>query len=158
MPTLSFRLVAPSDLSLINHLMREGKGYWRYPEEGLDRFMKVFGIADARYFDHAFGYIAELPEAVVGYYLFKTNESPIELDHFFLNTQLIGQGHGRKLWEHCIDQCQKQGWAEFTFWSDPHSQGFYEHMGAIKIDERPMVTLQGHMAPIMKYALLKTSG
>ncbi len=31
--------------------MREGKGYWGHPEEGLDRFMQVFSIKDETYFD-----------------------------------------------------------------------------------------------------------
>jgi GNAT superfamily N-acetyltransferase len=79
--------------------------------------------------------------------------SILELDHFFLDTQFIGQGFGRQLWNHCIRQAQQKGWADFTFWSDPHSLGFYEHMGAIKIDERPMVTLPGATAPIMRFFL-----
>jgi GNAT superfamily N-acetyltransferase len=150
---LTFRSVTVNDMTLLNRLMREGKGYWGYPEEGLDRFMKIFGILDTSYFDKGFGFIAELGGDVVGQYLFKTNENPPQLDHFFLNTLFIGQGYGRQLWSHCISQAQKRGWTEFTFWSDPHSLAFYEHMGAIKIDERPMVTLPGHMAPIMKYSI-----
>jgi GNAT superfamily N-acetyltransferase len=75
------------------------------------------------------------------------------LDHFFLETKLIGQGYGRQLWNHCVRQAQEKGWTEFTFWSDPHSLGFYEHMGAIKIEERPMVTLPGHVAPIMRFVV-----
>jgi len=30
-----------------------------------------------------------------------------------------------------------------------------EHMGAVRIDERPMVTLPGQMAPIMKFVIPK---
>ena len=148
---LKFRPVDPTDLPLINHMMRVGKGYWGYPEEGLDRFMKTFGIKDATYFDKAFGFIAESTQGVVGYYLFKIDEQPPLLDHFFLDLRFIGQGYGRHLWNHCVEQSQKQGWTEFTFWADPHAFGFYEHMGAIKIEERPMVTLPGHMAPIMRF-------
>lgn len=115
--------------------------------------MENFGIKDVSYFDKALGYIAENSDGVVGYYLLKTDEQPPMLDNFFLNTQLIGQGYGRLLWNHCIEQCQRQNWKIITFWSDPHSLGFYEHMGAIKIDERPMVTLPGHMAPIMQFVV-----
>lgn len=149
--TLKFHPVDPTHLPLINQLMRAGKGYWGYSEEALDRFMKTFGIADAEYFDKTFGFIAESMQGVVGYYLFKTDEHPPILDHFILDTRHIGQGYGRHLWNHCVEQSQKQGWTEFTLWSDPHALGFYERMGAVKIDERPMVTLPGHMAPIMRF-------
>jgi GNAT superfamily N-acetyltransferase len=150
---LTFRPIVPVDLPLINQLMRAGKGYWGYPEEGLDRFMKTFGIQDESYFEKAFGFIAESDNSIIGYYIFKTDETPSTLDHFFLETSLIGQGYGRQLWEHCVAQAKQRGWTEFTFWSDPHSLKFYEHMGAVKIDERPMVTLPGHMAPIMRYVI-----
>lgn len=148
---LSYRPVNATDIPKINQLMRAGKAYWGYSEEGLDRFMKTFGIADATYFDKCLGFIAESKQKMVGFYLFKTNENPPMLDHFVLDTQQIGKGYGRRLWKHCVEQTQKQGWTEFTFWSDPHTQGFYEHMGAVKIDERPMVTLPGHVAPIMRF-------
>jgi GNAT superfamily N-acetyltransferase len=150
---MRFRPIIPADLPLINRLMRTGKGYWGYPEEGLDRFMQTFGIAHDTYFDTAFGYIVESPLGVIGYYLFKTNENSLELDHFFLETKLIGQGYGRQLWNHCVSHAQQKGWTEFTFWSDPHSLGFYEHMGAVQIAERAMVTLPGHMAPIMRFVV-----
>jgi GNAT superfamily N-acetyltransferase len=152
-PHIVFRPAFSADLSLINRLMRTGKGYWGYPEEGLDRFMKTFGISDERYFEKGFGFLAASDHTVVGYYLFKTDETPPQLDHFFLETHLIGQGYGRLLWAHCVDQAKQKSWPEFTFWSDPHSLKFYEHMGAVKIDERPMVTLPGHMAPIMRYVV-----
>ncbi len=92
---------------------------------------------------------------VIGYYLFKTDENPPMLDHFFLDTQFIGQGYVRYLWNHCVSKAQNEGWDIFTLWSDPYSLGFYEHVGAVKIDERPMVTLPGHMAPIMSFSLVK---
>jgi GNAT superfamily N-acetyltransferase len=151
--TLQFRCIKSIDLELINHLMRAGKAYWGYTDKGLDRFMKIFGISDETYFDEAFGSIAESPQGTIGYYLFKTNEDLLELDYFFLSTQFIGQGYGRLLWDHCIQAAQTRGWTDFTFWSDPHALGFYEHMGAIKIDERPMVTLPGQMAPIMQFSV-----
>jgi hypothetical protein len=66
---LQFRPITPADLPLINRLMRAGKGYWGYSEEGLERFMQTFGIADNTYFDKAFGHIAESPQRVMGYYL-----------------------------------------------------------------------------------------
>jgi GNAT superfamily N-acetyltransferase len=150
---LKFRPASLVDLPLVNQLMRSGKAYWGYPEDALDRFMKVFGIRDGAYFNKAFGFMAESDQHTIGYYLFKTDEQPPSLDYFFLNVRFIGQGYGRYLWDHCVTQGQKRGWANFTFCADPHAQGFYEHMGAIKIKERPMVTLPGHMAPVMVFTI-----
>lgn len=150
---LKFRRAIPTDLPLISQMMRAGKAYWGYPKEGLDRFMENFGIENSAYFDTAFGFIAENSDGVVGYYLLKIDEQPPMLDHFFLNTQFIGQGYGRLLWNHCIQQCRRKDWKIITFWSDPHSLKFYEHMGATKINECPMVTLPGQMAPIMQFVI-----
>lgn len=61
---LTFRSVVPSDLPFINRLTRDGKGYWGYEEEELDRFMKTCAIYDEAYFDTAFGSIAESPQEI----------------------------------------------------------------------------------------------
>lgn len=151
--SLNFQEATPADIPLLNQLMRDGKAYWGYPEDGLDRFMKVFGISDPSYFKNGFGFIAKSNDEVIGQYLFKTDESGLVLDHFFLNTRFIGQGYGRILWEHCIKEVREKGMKEFTFWADPYALGFYEHMGAVKFTERPMVTVPGHMTPIMKFSL-----
>jgi hypothetical protein len=151
--TLKFRPVVREDVPTLNRMMRAGKAHWGYSEDGLERFMKTFGIHDDAYLDNVIGYVAESPKGVAGYYLFNLGENPPMLDQFILDTDIIGQGFGRKLWNHCVATSQKQGWKEFTFWSDPNSQAFYEHMGAIKYDERPMVTLPGHMAPTMRYTV-----
>ena len=152
---INFRPVTPKDLPLLNKMMRAGKAHWGYDEKALDRFMTKFGIHDKSYFNNIIGYVAESPNGVAGYYLFNTREKKPVLDQFILDTQLIGKGFGRHLWNHCVKESQKHGWNEFTLWSDPNSLGFYEHMGAVKIDERPMVTIPGKMSPIMKYTVPK---
>lgn len=148
---IKFRNIQETDIPSINQLMRDGKGYWGYSEEGLDRFMSTFGVSNESYLDNTFGCIAESAQGIIGYYLFKVVNEALELDHFFLAIPFIGQGYGRHLWNHCINEAKQRGWKEFTFWSDPNSLGFYEHMGAVKIDERPMVTLPVHKAPIMRF-------
>ena len=152
---IHFRSASAADLSLINKLMREGKSYWGYSSEGLDRFMSTFGIKDESYFQNGFGYIAQDSGGQdIGYYLFTIADGAPMLDHFFLDTKIIGQGYGRVLWQHCVQQAKLKGWSEFTFWSDPNSLGFYEHMGAKKFAERPMVTLPGEFAPIMLFDII----
>lgn len=152
---LNFRPVSANDMPILNKMMRAGKAHWGYDQEGLERFMEKFGIRDQAYFDHVIGYVAESPKGIAGYYLFNVGDKPPTLDQFILDTNLIGKGYGRRLWNHCVKESQKHGWPEFTLWSDPNSQGFYEHMGAEKIDERPMVTVPGKMSPIMKYKVPK---
>lgn len=149
--SLNYREIRTSDREIMKILMRAGKGYWGYPEDGLDRFMANFGNRDDSYFQNAFGFMVEENNNVIGYYAFKTEIDEPMLDDFFLDTQLIGKGYGRKMWEHCIGQAKAKGWQGFSFWSDPNSRPFYEHMGAVTIDHRPMVTMPGLMAPIMRY-------
>lgn len=149
----NYRPITPKDLPLINTIIYEGKKYWGYAEEDVQRYMKAVGIYDENYFQNGFGFIVERDKETVGFYLFKTDEDPIHLNHFHLNTKFIGQGYGRLLWSHCIAEAKKKHWTEFTFWSDPNSFGFYTRMGALKIGDLPMITVPGKMAPIMKYSL-----
>ncbi len=148
--SLTFRPAGPEDIMFINKLMREGKAYWGYSEEGVERFMQSYAIPDGGYFDTNFGFVAEMDHDAVGFYLF-TSEA--YLDYFLLSTRFIGRGYGRLLWEHCVQQAQQKGWEAFTFVSDPYARGFYERMGATTIGEMPMVTLPGCMAPKMQFTL-----
>ncbi|MEB3702199.1 GNAT family N-acetyltransferase [Candidatus Bealeia paramacronuclearis] len=77
--------------------------------------MDTFGIKDASYFEDSFGFVAKSHNEVIGQYLFKTDETPPLLDHFFLETQHIGQGYGRRLWNHCVSTACTKGWKEFLF-------------------------------------------
>ncbi len=154
MTELTFRPITLEDMPLLNRLTREGKGYWGYPPEALDRFMATFAIQDAAYFQEAIGCIGKNADGMtVGFYAFKLEDTIPMLDHFFLAPSFIGQGYGRLLWDRCLITAQQQNWDSFNFWADPNALDFYEHMGAEKIDECPMVTLPGNMAPIMRYSL-----
>lgn len=75
------------------------------------------------------------------------------LYRFFIETKLIGQGYGQAMWNHCITSAKDKGWADFIFWSDASAQPFYEHLGAIKIEEHPSIAMPGRVVPIMKYCL-----
>ena len=151
--TLNYRPIQPTDLPVLNKMMRAAKGHWGYSEDQLDRFMDSYSIKDTGYFKEAYGYIAESPEGIAGYYVLNTAESAPKLDQFILNTELIGKGLGRQLWNHCVAESQKKGWNEIAFCSDPNSCGFFEHMGAIKVGEKPMVTVPGRTSPLMRFSV-----
>ena len=150
---LTFRPILSSDLPFLNRLMLEGKRHWGYPEDGLERFMEAFALTEASLAHTEVGGILEGEEGALGCYIFQTDEGELKLEQFLLDTRHLGQGFGRMMWEHCVGEVRNQGWKEFVFWSDPNAQTFYEHMGAVKIGDREMLTLPGTMAPIMKFKL-----
>ncbi len=80
---IAFRPLRPSDLPLMNKLMREGTGYWRYEKEALDRFMSSHRVDDASYFEDAFGFIVGDSRGIIGYYSFKIEEKPVCWIYFF---------------------------------------------------------------------------
>lgn len=75
-----------------------------------------------------------------------------ELDLLFLDSQFIGKGYGRLLWNEVINISQNQGFGVFRFISDniPQIIEFYKHMGAKRVGE---ISLNTGNFPIMEFSI-----
>ena len=95
-------------------------------------------------------------KALIGFYGLAANSSnELELDHFFINPHFIGQGFGRKLWEHLTETIKHLGKNEFTLWSDPGAEAFYSKMGCEKIGTKESPMAKGRYPAIFKYTIVR---
>ena len=76
------------------------------------------------------------------------------LDNLWVLPDFMGQGIGRRLFQHGLERAKTQGVFTLKIEADPHAQSFYERMGARKIGEHQSeVDSQPRILPIMEIDL-----
>ncbi len=117
------------DLDALNDLLKISKGYWGYPDSFMTAFMKNLSLT-ADVFETSTIVMVYIDDKLGGFYSFTQNEDQeIELAHFYLHPDFMGQGWGRKIWNFACETAHQNGWKEFLVWSDPNANEFYEKMG-----------------------------
>ena len=140
-----------SDLTLINALIRESKSFWGYSDSFLDQFMAQWGIK-ASHLAMNEVLVFEKEGDLIGLFAFKiNNENNPELNLFFVNRNHIGQGIGKKIWQHALSYALNRGWDEFKIIADPNAEQFYERLGAKTIGT--FESFPGRFVPVMTMKL-----
>ena len=144
-----------SDIQDILELMKRSKSHF-YPEneEYVDNFVTIWGPRAYYVEDHILikALLCNQFIGVIGMRGPTIKRKHAELDLLFLDSQFIGKGYGRLLWDEVINTSKNQGWNAFRFISDniPQIIGFYKCMGAKQVGELHLVT--GNF-PIMEFCL-----
>lgn len=145
-----FRQPKNNERKVLNDVIRAAKSHWGYSAEFLQEFMDKFGLTpDYMTFEQISVLTkAEEPLGVIGFS--HQHEEPM-LDYFFLRPDYIGQGLGRKMWEQVMLMVKNNRWPTFYFYSDPHAEGFYHHMGAKTVGQ--FQSFPGRFVPILRYVM-----
>lgn len=126
------RRAQPDEAALLGDMTIAGVGYWEhdvnFPEavEGL----RTTGLPTPEYIEASPVFVLEQDGNPIGFYGLKQNDDFIDLRYMFLNTDRIGKGHGRELWNHAVAEAAALS-RRMRILSDPSSHGFYSAMGAI---------------------------
>jgi predicted GNAT family N-acyltransferase len=76
---------------------------------------------------------------IVGFYALTGEGSTRVLEHFWIAPADIGSGVGRTLFAHTVATLKAQGATTLRIESDPHAEGFYLKMGALRVGDVPTV-------------------
>lgn len=128
-----------TDRQRLTTISFSSKGYWKYPKEYFDIWKNELTLS-SEYIQNNDVFVYEKNGLIVGYYSVVEIKENIEvsgieihkgfwLDHMFITPQNIGQGIGRKMFNHLRKWCQFTGVEKLGILADPNSRGFYEKMG-----------------------------
>ncbi len=125
-----FRRATVDDRGLLNELTLEGVRYWGHDTEFPDVFVGLAATlaADDGPQNHLVFVLEEAGEAIAFYDL-RDRGDHIELVRMFMTSELIGNGYGRKLWDHAVTTAAVSH-DRMLIMSDPKAMGFYAAMGA----------------------------
>ncbi len=149
----AIRRACPAEAGVLSALALRSKAYWGYDADFLDACRDDLTLSPEE--------IATLPTYVLdgadapsGYYrLLLRDDGVAELDALFVEPTAMGQGVGRRLWQHAVTTAADLGYSEMVWQSDPQAEGFYLAMGAQPAGESESTVMPGRLLPLMRVRL-----
>jgi len=124
----------PEQAESLTQIAFAAKRHWGYPERWIELWSLILTITEEFIQKHP-TFAVNVEGKPVGFYALSFEKDKANLEHLWVLPAYMKQGIGKALFKHAIIQCQKLGARILEIESDPNAQGFYEHMGAIKIGE-----------------------
>ena len=147
MPEVSIRAARPDEGERLRQIAIDAKGHWGYDREWIHSWAaqgdfsaeallgKPVLVAEAG--DRAVGFAALLPQGAVAV-----------LDDLWVEPAWIGRGVGTKLFEACVNRARELGAERMEWEAEPHSVGFYEKLGAVRLRDSERTTMD-RIIPVM---------
>jgi GNAT superfamily N-acetyltransferase len=146
------RRARPEEAGLLSVLARRSKAHWGYDPQFLEACRAELTLSP----DFIAGgevWVLEADSRILGFYSLAKWHSQLELAHFFVDPERLGEGTGRSLWLDAVQRSASLGHQRLLIQSDPHAEGFYLKLGAERIGEVPSQVQQGRMLPLLLYQL-----
>jgi GNAT superfamily N-acetyltransferase len=149
--TPHIRAARPDEADALSDLMRRSKAYWGYDADFMARIVSEMQISADQITEALTFCVGEDDfRRVVGFYHLHVRKIGLRLEDLFIEPDCIGQGYGKRLWDHAVESARVYGFDSFTLEADPHAEPFYLKMGAVRIGERES-HIAGRFLPQMQY-------
>jgi GNAT superfamily N-acetyltransferase len=142
----------PEDAAELTNVIIASKSHWGYPEEWLDLWQEELTITPDAIRSREFFVGSNEKEVVFIYSVRHISENNYELEDCWVAPQYIGQGYGKILFEHLKTTLKSLHCSKLRIVSDPHAEGFYRKMGAIRIGEQPS-RITDRVLPVLEYEM-----
>lgn len=127
---MKWRRAIGADREALDELTLAGLRHWGHHEHHPEAYQALAGRLQTEDSPEMHPvWVIEDADGIAGFYELRVRDGHVELLRMFQRPQLIGQGIGRRLWNHAV--CEAQSVADrMMIVSDPGAVGFYEAMGA----------------------------
>ncbi len=147
------RRAKPSEAEALSALALRSKAHWGYDPDFIARCREALTVTEAMIASHDV-FVAESSGRPLGFYVLKAGPADEGvLDFMFVDPVAIGQGLGERLWRHAVQRAAGHGYKALRIDADPHAEGFYRRMGAVRVGEVASTVDPGRMLPLMRYRL-----
>lgn len=146
------RSAAVKEAELLSDLAARSEAYWGYDAAYMNKFKEFYSVSEDYILKNPV-YVLESDEILIGFYGLIINSEETSLEYLFIDPKYIGQGYGKELWEHMIEECKRLGIKEFTIVTSPQAKGFYLGLGAVFLGEVESLILKGRMIPQFIYRI-----
>lgn len=142
----------PEDHTLLTVITKKSKAFWGYDEQQMERWNDLLTIT-SDYILKNETYKLLLENEIIGYYsLLKIDPQTLKIDNLFISPEFIGKGLGKKLMADVFEKAKLNNYTSVVLDSDPNAEGFYSHLGFIKIDQ-VKTSVKNRFLPVMKKTL-----
>ena len=150
---IEIRRAKPEEADILTAIAHAAKRHWGYPENWIAHWKSDLTITP-EFISTSEVFVAIHDGRIIGCCALVLSESLAELEHMWILPEFIGTGLGRRLFVHARDRASILNLCELELSADPNAEGFYQHMGAVRIGEvRSEIDGQPRVLPRMKVAL-----
>jgi GNAT superfamily N-acetyltransferase len=146
---MDLRPARPGEAKLLTDLALRSKAYWGYAPEFLERCRPVLTLRP----DQVGARRTVVAEAVGGVQGFYTLDDG-ELGNLWVDPAHLRKGVGRSLWNHAVETARTLGLKDLLIVADPHAEGFYLAMGAVRTGEMPSEVEPGRRLPQLRARII----
>ena len=133
----TIRRATVAESALLTDITFRAKAYWGYSPQLMAQWRGIISVPPELIRNNPV-YLLEDSGRVCGYYsLEHPDGDQIMLENLFIDPDYIGSGVGRTLLQHALALAASLGYQTVGLESDPHAEGFYLRLGAVRIGERP---------------------
>lgn len=119
---------------MLTAIAHAAKRHWGYPEKWIAHWEPDLTITP-EFINANEVFVAVKDGRIIGCRALVLSQSLADLEHMWILPEFIGTGLGRRLFMHTRDRAASLKMAELELSADPHAEGFYQHMGAVRIGE-----------------------
>ena len=150
---IEIRRALPEEAEALTQIAIAAKGHWGYPEHWMQIWTPELTF-DPEYFVKNESWTASVENQPIGFYTLLEKDDNAWLENLWVLPAQMGNGIGRALFQHALRLSKERGYHVLRLESDPNAVGFYEKMGAYKIDQRDS-DMEGspRILPIMELKL-----
>lgn len=147
---MEIRPARSEDADVLSDLAFRSKAHWGYD----DAFMAACRAEltwTPEQLDAGGFWVLEDEGEVRGFYgLTKISPDAVALEAMFVEPEHIGEGYGRALLDHALEEFRAMDLVRLVIPADPNAAPFYEAAGAKLIGERPSDSIEGRTLPLLE--------
>ncbi len=149
---MTIRRARPDEADALTALATRAKAHWGYGAEFMARVSEAMTLVAADIGAHEVHVLEDPSGAMVGFHRVIPGDQA-ELEDMWVEPDAMGQGHGRRLFEHAVAIARSLGATVLELDADPNAVGFYERMGMERTGETPSTLIPGRALPRMRITL-----
>lgn len=134
--SLEFTTCEVDEAPLLTEIAHASKRHWGYPERYIAAWRASLTITPEMLQTQIL-HAAREEGAIAGFYVLIPFGNRVELEAFWVVPTRIGSGVGGAMFRHAVNAARDLGARYLDITSDPNAEGFYRHMGAVRIGEVP---------------------
>jgi GNAT superfamily N-acetyltransferase len=155
MSNVTIRPATPDEAALLSDLAFRSKAYWDYDPVFLAACRPAMRLTP-EYVAKREVYLLEADGSVIGFYsLCALSNETVDLDNLFVEPDAIGQGFGKRLWQHAVATARQLGFTTLRIESDPNAEPFYLAMGAYRVGSVPSSVWPGRQLPVLHFSVVE---
>jgi N-acetylglutamate synthase-like GNAT family acetyltransferase len=131
---LQIRRARPDEADVLTEIAHAAKRHWGYPENWIEHWKNDLTITPDFIRNNEM-YVAVAEEEIAGCCAIVFSDSRAEIEHMWIRPGHMGAGVGRALFTHARERAANLKMPTIELFADPNAEGFYQRMGATRIDE-----------------------